>query len=80
MSQDNRDEMPDEIDFTGAVRGKYYARFHGAASFTTADGPITLSALSTGDPTAMKLVIRMSDIHVSLRNPRIAPEALTPSA
>lgn len=81
MNQGNNDEMPEEIDFAGAVRGKYYARFHPEVSITTADGPLKLNALSTGEPAAVKIVALSSmSSHLDTRDFRsITPEVLSRS-
>jgi len=80
MSQDNKDEMLPEYDMRGAARGKFLAHALRWAGITTAEGSISLNALSTGEPTAPKLVIPTSSIHISLRTQRVASEVLTPGA
>lgn len=78
MNQDNRDEMPEEIDFSGGVRGKYYARFHRTPAITSAIGSLQLHVVSTGDQTAKKLDFHLSDVHISFGFGRPSPLAAPP--
>ena len=85
MSQGNNDEMPQEIDFTGGVRGKYLARYQQWAGLTTAVGPIKLNTVSTGEPSgaSAKIVLLASWrwLHISARAPRtIVPEVSSATA
>jgi len=75
MSHGNSDEMPQEVDFTGAVRGKYLARYQRWVGITTAVGAYKVNSLSTGgDPSAAKIVMAAHHgFHVS----SIAPEVAT---
>jgi hypothetical protein len=77
----NNDEMRPEYDMRGAVRGRFFAHAQRWAGITTAEGTVTLNALTTGEPRTPKLVIRAPESHVNnLRTTRIAPEVLPRSA
>jgi hypothetical protein len=86
MSQGNSDEMPQEVDFSGGVRGKYLARYQRWTGITTAGGAIKVNSLSTGEPSAAKIVLLVS--HAVYASPprtevvgrRIAPEVRTANA
>lgn len=83
MNQGSSDDMAHEVDFTGGVRGKYLARYQRVVGLTTAYGPITLSTLSTGEPSGPKIVMAVAhhSFRVSYRAPEIiAPEAATRGA
>lgn len=82
MSQESKDEMRPEYDIRGGVRGKYLARYQRWAGITTATGPIALNALSTGEPSAAKIVTAVTHhgFYLSSRDRRIAPEVATRSA
>jgi hypothetical protein len=60
MSQENKNEMRSEVDFSDGVRGKYLARYQRWAGITTATGPIQIDRPSTGEPSAVKIVLLTS--------------------
>jgi hypothetical protein len=84
MSQGNSAEMPEEIDFTGGIRGKYLGRYQRWTGLTTADGPIKLNALSTGEPSgagAKIVLVLHHGLHISPQVPRtISPEVSSATA
>jgi hypothetical protein len=74
--EDSGDEMRPEVDFRGGVRGKNLARYQRWTGLTTATGPIPVTSLSTGEPSAPKLVV----CQVSLQAPPrtvVAPKVAT---
>jgi hypothetical protein len=82
MSQESRDDMRPEYDIRGGVRGKYLARYQRWAGITTADGVMKVNMLSTGEPSAVKIVMTLMphDFYLSSRERRISPEVATRSA
>ena len=89
MNPNNRDEMPEEIDFSGGVRGKYLARYQRQTSLTSAsEGTVLVTSVtSKGDDSVPKLVliVRHDTFQIN-RQPKIesrysiAPEASTAAA
>jgi len=82
MSHENSDEMPGEIDFSGAVRGKYLASYQRWTSVTSAEGALHVSGVtSKGDESGPSIVLIVRDaFHISPRSEsvrRIAPEVRT---
>lgn len=83
MSPEDRDEMRSEVDFSDGVRGKYLARYQRWAGITTAAGPIRIDSPSTGEPSAVKIVLLTSyqGFQTTPQVPRtIAPEASSAAA
>jgi hypothetical protein len=83
MSQGNSDEMPQEVDFSGGVRGKYLARYQRWTGITTAVGAIKVNSLSTGEPSGAKIVLLVSHhgFQISPQVPRtIATEVSSATA
>ena len=63
MNQDNKDpeRMEDEYDFTGGVRGKYFAQYHRVSRLVlTAGSPFVASAQTNGqgaDDSTLQIVV-----------------------
>lgn len=84
MSQDHRDEMPAEIDFSEGVRGKYRARYERWTSITSAVGTVPVGAVTSGEKSGAVIVIVVPShsTHISpplkgFVGPRVAPEVST---